>query len=61
MKAVKRGDAVILLIEHTWENVPLKAHQGTVESVPLLLLGDATPCASLCRPGGVWSKGRCLP
>ncbi|MBV9229536.1 MAG: hypothetical protein JOZ18_09510 [Chloroflexi bacterium] len=47
MKLVKHGDAAILLIEHTWEKVYLKAQQGVLEWVPLFLPGEATPFAQI--------------
>lgn len=47
MKLVKHGEAVMLLIEHAWEKLSLKAQQGTVEWVPLFLPRDATPFAEI--------------
>lgn len=47
MKLIKHGDAVILLIEHAWEKVYLKAQQGVWEWVPLFLPRETTPFAEI--------------
>jgi hypothetical protein len=47
MKVVKHGDALVVIIEHSWEKSYLKAHQGKGEWLPAFLPGSTTPFAEI--------------
>ena len=47
MKVVKHGEAVVAIIEHSWEKSHLKAQQGSCAWVPLFLPGSTTAFAEI--------------
>jgi hypothetical protein len=47
MKVVRHRDAVVVIIEHSWEKSYLKTHQGKSEWLPVFLPGSTTPFAEI--------------
>jgi hypothetical protein len=47
MKLVRHHEAVIAIFERTWEKAYVLTHQSLQEWIPLVLPGQALPCAEL--------------